>query len=125
MDVHCVCRIGPGLAAVGLYGLLAYIVSARTREIGIRMALGAQITDVLRMVIKQGLVLAGLGAVIGLIAAGALSRLMSNLVFGVKTIDPLTYVATSATLVLVAVCACYIPARRAAKVDPMVALRCE
>lgn len=114
-----------GLAAVGLYGLLAYIVSAWTREIGIRMALGAQITDVLRMVIKQGLVLAGLGAVIGLIAAGALSRLMSNLVFGVKTLDPLTYVATSATLVLVAVCACYIPARRAAKVDPMVALRCE
>ncbi|HWG86495.1 MAG TPA: FtsX-like permease family protein, partial [Candidatus Acidoferrales bacterium] len=114
-----------GLAAVGLYGLLAYIVSARTREIGIRMALGAQITDVLRMVIKQGLVLAGLGAVIGLIAAGALSRLMLNLVFGVKTLDPLTYVATAATLVLVAVCACYIPARRAAKVDPMVALRCE
>jgi predicted permease len=114
-----------GLAAVGLYGLLSYIVSARTREIGIRMALGAQITDVLRMVIRQGLVLAGLGALIGLAAAGALSRLMANFVFGVKTIDPLTYVATAATLVLVAVCACYIPARRAAKVDPMVALRCE
>jgi putative ABC transport system permease protein len=77
------------------------------------------------MVIKQGLVLAGLGALIGLAAAGALSRLMANFVFGVKTIDPLTYVATAATLVLVAVCACYIPARRAAKVDPMVALRCE
>ncbi|HEU5413901.1 MAG TPA: FtsX-like permease family protein, partial [Candidatus Angelobacter sp.] len=114
-----------GLAAVGLYGLLAYMVSARTREIGIRMALGAQITDVLRMVIKQGLALAALGALIGLAAAGALSRLMSNLVFGVKTIDPLTYVVTAVTLVLVAVCACYIPARRAAKVDPMVALRCE
>ena len=114
-----------GLAAVGLYGLLAYMVSARTREIGIRMALGAQITDVLRMVIKQGLALAALGALIGLAAAGALSRLMSNFVFGVKTIDPLTYGVTAVTLVLVAVCACYIPARRAAKVDPMVALRCE
>lgn len=114
-----------GLAAVGLYGLLAYIVSARTREIGIRMALGAQITDVLRMVIKQGLALSGLGALIGLAAAGALSRLMSNFVFGVKTIDPLTYLATAVTLILVAACACYIPARRAAKVDPMVALRCE
>lgn len=114
-----------GLAAVGLYGLLAYMVSARTREIGIRMALGAQITDVLRMVIRQGLVLAGLGVLIGLAAAGALSRLMSNFVFGVKTVDPLTYVATAATLVLVAIGACYIPARRAAKVDPMVALRYE
>jgi putative ABC transport system permease protein len=114
-----------GLAAVGLYGLLAYIVSARSREIGIRMALGAQVTDVLQMVIRQGLTLALVGAMIGLAAAGALSRLMSNLVFGVKTIDPVTYAATAGILILVAVFACYIPARRAARVDPMVALRCE
>jgi len=114
-----------GLAAVGLYGLLAYIVSARTREIGIRMALGAQVTDVLQMVIRQGLTLALVGAMVGLAAAGALSRLMSNLVFGVKTIDPVTYAATAGILILVAVFACYIPARRAARVDPMVALRCE
>jgi putative ABC transport system permease protein len=113
------------LAAVGLYGLLAYIVSARTREIGIRMALGAQVTDVLRMVIRQGLLLASVGALIGLATAAALSRLMSNFVFGVKTIDPLTYAATAVVLVLIAVCACYIPARRAASVDPMVALRYE
>jgi putative ABC transport system permease protein len=114
-----------GLAAVGLYGLLAYIVSARSREIGIRMALGAQVTDVLQIVIRQGLTLALVGAMIGLAAAGALSRLMSNLVFGVKTIDPVTYAATAGILILVAVFACYIPARRAARVDPMVALRCE
>ena len=114
-----------GLAAVGLYGLLAYIVSAHTREIGIRMALGAQVTDVLQMVIRQGLTLALVGAMVGLAAAGALSRLMSKLVFGVKTIDPVTYAATAGILILVAACACYIPARRAARVDPMVALRCE
>jgi putative ABC transport system permease protein len=114
-----------GLAGVGQYGLLAYLVSARTREIGIRMALGAQVTDVLQMVIRHGLRLAAAGAVIGLAAAGALSRLMSNLVFGVKTIDPVTYGATAGILILVAILACYIPARRAARVDPMVALRYE
>lgn len=114
-----------GLAAVGLYGLLAYIVSARTREIGIRMALGAQVTDVLHMIIRQGLALAGLGVVIGLGAAAVLSRLMKTFVFGVKPLDPLTYLMTAAVLIGVAVLACYIPARRAAKVDPMVALRYE
>jgi len=77
------------------------------------------------MVIRQGLTLALVGAMVGLAAAGALSRLMSNLVFGVKTIDPVTYAATAGILILVAVFACYIPARRAARVDPMVALRCE
>lgn len=114
-----------GLAAIGLYGLLAYIVSARTREIGIRMALGAQVTDVLQMVLRQGLALAGVGVLIGLGAAAALSRLMKTFVFGVRPLDPLTYFLTAAVLIGVAACACYIPARRAAKVDPMVALRYE
>ncbi|MGE5325071.1 MAG: ABC transporter permease [Actinomycetota bacterium] len=114
-----------GLAAIGQYGVLAYTVSARTREIGIRMALGAQVADVLHMIIRQGLALAGFGVVIGLGAAAALSRLMKSFVFGVKTVDPLTYAITAAVLIGVAVCACYIPARRAARVDPMVALRCE
>jgi putative ABC transport system permease protein len=114
-----------GLAGIGQYGVLAYTVTTRTREIGIRMALGAQVTDVLRMVVRQGLVLSAAGVVLGLGAALALARLMSSFVFGVKTIDPLTYAFTAATLVLVAICACYIPARRATRVDPMVALRYE
>lgn len=114
-----------GLAAVGQYGVLAYVVSMKTREIGIRMALGAQVGAVLRMIIRQGLALAGLGVVIGLGAAAVLSRLMKTFVFGVTPLDPLTYLVTAAVLIAVAVLACYIPARRAAKVDPMVALRYE
>jgi len=113
------------LAGIGLYGVLAYVVSMRTREIGIRMALGAQIQDVMRLVVRHGFGLALVGLVVGLGAAVALSRLMASLLYGVKTFDPLTFAATALLLLLVAIAACYLPARRAAQVDPMVALRYE
>jgi predicted permease len=113
------------LASVGLYGLLAFEVSRRTREIGIRMALGAKTRDVLRMVIVQGLALAGVGAVVGVAAAWGVTRLMADMLFGVKAADPVTYAVVVAMLAIVAFFACYVPARRAMRVDPMVALRYE
>ena len=113
------------LAAVGLYGVLAYSVSQRSHEIGIRMALGAQSTDVQKMVVGQGMKLVLLGTVKGLIGAFVLMRLMSSLLFGVGAADPLTYVVIAALLAGVALLACWIPARRATKVDPMIALRYE
>jgi len=113
------------LAAIGIYSVLAYSVRRRMREIGVRMALGAQRADILHMVLYQGTKLAFVGTVIGIAAAFGLTRLMSSQLFGVTATDPVTFLSVAALIVLVALAACYIPARRATKVDPMVALRYE
>jgi len=113
------------LTAIGLYGVMAYSVIQRSQEIGIRIALGAQTGDVLKMVLRQGLKLTALGLLIGLAAAYALTRYMQSLLFGVKPADPLTFAAIALLLVAVALLACWVPARRATKVDPLEALRTE
>jgi putative ABC transport system permease protein len=117
--------LGLVLAAVGIYGVMAYGVSQRTHEIGLRMALGARERDVMKTVLRRGMALAAVGVAIGLIASCALMRLLKTLLFGVSATDPLTFTVIALALGLVALTACWIPARRAAKVDPMIALRCE
>jgi putative ABC transport system permease protein len=113
------------LAAAGIYGIMAHSVTQRTQEIGLRMALGAQLRDVMKMVLRSGMSLALLGIVIGLAGAFGLTRLMSKLLFGVTPTDAFTFASVAAILFVVAFLACYIPARRATKVDPSIALRYE
>jgi hypothetical protein len=117
--------IGLVLWIVGIYAVIAYVVSQRIREIGIRTALGAQPAGLVKMFVRHGLWLAGTGAAFGLVAAAGLTRLMSTLLFGVTALDPVTYIAVSALLLLAGVLASYLPARRALAVDPIQALRAE
>ena len=113
------------LGIIGIYGVMSYAVSQRTREMGIRLALGAEARQLKRMFVGNGLVLAGAGVVIGLAAAAGLTRLMKSLLFGISTLDPVIYITLPALLVAAALLASYLPARRASRIDPSEALRLE
>jgi ABC-type antimicrobial peptide transport system permease subunit len=113
------------LVAVGLYGVIAFFVTRRTQEIGIRMAIGAQRSDVLRLVLGEGLRLAAFGVIVGVLASFATTRLLSSLLFGISANDPFTLAGVALVLSLIALAASYIPARRAMRVDPITALRYE
>jgi predicted permease len=117
--------LGLLLACIGLYGLLSYEVSRRNREIGIRTALGAQRSTIWSMVVRQGIALVALGAIAGCGAAFAVTRLLTSLLYSVRPTDPLTYAATAGTLLILGIVACSLPARRATRIDPIVALRCD
>ena len=113
------------LAALGIYGVISYMVSERTQEIGIRLALGASRSNILRIVLRQGLGLAAVGAAVGLVCALIVSQLMASLLYGIRPTDPLTFAGVAFLFLGVALLACYLPARRAIRVDPMIALRYE
>jgi len=110
---------------VGIYGVMSYLVEQQTREIGIRSALGAKRSHILKLVIGRGVGMASVGIVLGLVAAFGLTRFLAGLLYGVSAVDPITFIGISILLLIVSVLACYIPARRAMKVDPLVALRYE
>ena len=113
------------LGAVGLFGVLSYVVSQRTQEIGVRMALGAETTQVQKMVVAQGIRISVIGLVVGLLGSAALTRLLQGLLFGTAPLDPLTFVAMSVLLLAVGLLASYLPARKAAAVDPVESMRIE
>jgi hypothetical protein len=123
--VGCFASLALLLACVGLFGVMAYLVSQRSHELGIRLALGAGPRDVFRLVIRHGLLLASAGAALGLVAAFWIAPALESLLFGVEIVDPVTFAGAPVTLVAVALAACYVPARRAMRVDPLTALRQE
>jgi ABC-type antimicrobial peptide transport system permease subunit len=113
------------MASLGLYGVISYLVERRTQELGIRIALGAQRRNVLGLVLKDGIKMAATGVALGVLAALGFTRLLTGMIYGVSPADPMTFTVIATLLILVALLACYLPARRATKVDPLVALRSE